>query len=129
MKKIFNVLLWVLMFAWQFPQEILGLIFFIFLSVNDRIIDICRYKTSYTFYVNKFPGGLSLGRYVFINPFERDLILHEWGHSIQSIILGPFYLIVIGIPSFIWNHIYRSSWKKSYYWFWTERWANKLGGV
>lgn len=129
MKKILNILLQILLFLWQFPQEIIGLLFFIVFCVCDRIIDSSKYKTSHVYYIYKFPGGISLGRYVFINPFERELILHEWGHSIQSMILGPLYLIIIGIPSFIWNHIYRSSWKKSYYWFWTERWANKLGGV
>jgi RHS repeat-associated protein len=39
---------------------------------------------------------------------------HEFGHRFQSLLLGPFYLFVIGIPSAI-------SRQSSFY---TERWAN-----
>lgn len=118
-----------LLFIWQAPQEIIGFIFIVFFFGWRKIVDMSDYKTSYVFYIDKFPGGMSLGRFIFINPFERDLILHEWGHSIQSMIFGPLYLIVIGLPSLVWALLYKSSWKKSYYWFWCEKWANKLGGV
>ena len=44
-------------------------------------------------------------------------------------ILGPLYLLVIGLPSFI----HAATWKdrpgRDYYAFYTERWADRLGGV
>jgi hypothetical protein len=39
---------------------------------------------------------------------------HEFGHRFQSLLLGPFYLFVIGIPSAI-------SRQSTFY---TERWAD-----
>ena len=63
-------------------------------------------------------GSVSLGLFVFVSaePYfterykgqiEKEelytrLLVHEYGHTIQSLILGPLYLIVIGIPSTIW---------------------------
>jgi len=32
---------------------------------------------------------------------EQRTLVHEYGHTIQSIILGPLYLLIIGIPSSI----------------------------
>ena len=48
-------------------------------------------------------GAITLGNYVFVglNSEYRLTVKHELGHTIQSKILGPLYLIVIGIPSII----------------------------
>ena len=54
---------------------------------------------------------------------------HEHGHARQSLYLGPFYLFVIGIPSLLWACLYRKHKRGSYYAFYTEKWADKLGGV
>lgn len=35
----------------------------------------------------------------------QTLLVHEYGHTIQSMILGPLYLIVIGIPSTLWGFL------------------------
>ena len=87
------------------------------------------FETSMVFRIKNFKGGLSLSRFIFVNMLNYDLIRHEYGHSRQSKFLGPLYLLVIGLPSLIWCKLYRSSWKKSYYWCYTERWADYLGGV
>lgn len=60
------------------------------------------------------------------------VIVHEYGHTIQSIILGPLYLPVISIPSGLWCNLplaagYRRKNKVSYYDFYTEKWADDLG--
>ena len=57
---------------------------------------------------------------------------HEYGHCRQSEYLGWLYLIVIGIPSLIWCLCYNAEKRgglKDYYKFYTEAWADKLGGV
>ena len=72
-------------------------------------------------------GGLSLGEYIFLNNNRVASIKHEYGHSIQSKYLGPLYLLVIGIPSLIWAIFGKRG--DAYYAFYTERWADKLGGV
>ena len=60
------------------------------------------------------------------------MIMHEYGHTLQSKMLGPLYLIVIGLPSLIWAWLYGPviPWSKNgYYVFYTEKWAEKLGEV
>lgn len=59
------------------------------------------------------------------NGYSQKLLAHEYGHTIQSLLLGPLYLLVIGIPSVIWFHIHTPS-KGSYYSFYPERMANAL---
>ncbi len=60
------------------------------------------------------------------------LLVHEYGHTVQSLILGPFYLIAMGIPSTLWGFLPRCARQRreqlrSYFSFFTERWANCLG--
>lgn len=77
-----------------------------------------KYKDQLVYIYDKFPGGISLGYFVLVdynrehldcndNCYVRmrlsDSIKHEYGHSIQSRIFGPLYLIVIGLQSAIWN--------------------------
>ena len=62
----------------------------------------------------------------------KRLLVHEYGHTLQSLILGPLYLIVIGIPSTLWGflpnlHKKRKDEQISYFSFFTEGWANRLG--
>jgi hypothetical protein len=78
-------------------------------------------------------GSISLGNFIFVsNIKDLETIKHEYGHTLQSYQLGWLYLIVIGIPSLFWAAFgkkYRKKRNKSYYDFYTERWANKLGGI
>ncbi len=60
------------------------------------------------------------------------MLVHEYGHTIQSLILGPLYLIVMGIPSTVWGFLPSLQRKRkekgiSYFSFFTERWAKRLG--
>ena len=60
------------------------------------------------------------------------LLVHEYGHTIQSLVLGPAYLLVVGLPSVLWGYLPRNKRKRaatgiSYYHFITERTANILG--
>lgn len=89
-------------------------------------------------YFWRHSGGMSLSTHIFLpfgeltmSDFQRNYIKHEYGHTRQSKYLGPFYLLVIGLPSLLWASCgkeYRQKHNKSYYSFYTERWANKLGG-
>jgi hypothetical protein len=89
----------------------------------------------YTVYVGTNRGGMTLGDRIFISKYYHGeylnlIIAHESGHVLQSKYLGPLYLFIIGIPSLLWAATHR--WiapKKSYYWFYTEKLANRLGGV
>lgn len=69
-------------------------------------------------------GGISLGPFAFVS--ERsgaETIAHEVdGHTVDSKIFGPLYLIIIGIPSIL-NAIF--DFTKCYYDFYPEKWANR----
>ena len=64
------------------------------------------------------------------------IIRHEFGHVIQSRILGWLYIPIILIPSFLWYCLINCIEKRFkipedkvitlYYKFYTEKWANKL---
>ena len=70
-----------------------------------------------------------------VSPHANDCLLHEMGHSFQSRMLGPFYLVLIGIPSLLrvayaWYYRKRRgiSWTH-YFDGYPEKWADHLGGV
>ena len=87
---------------------------------------------------SSYTGSVSLGSYVILgNGRNLNTYRHESGHQAQSKILGPLYLLIVGLPSICWaglwcnagmiRHFRESG--ISYYDFYTERWADKLGGV
>ncbi len=56
-------------------------------------------------------GSVSLGMFIFVNATRGEdnanrTAAHEYGHTIQSILLGPLYLFIVGIPSFLWCKYY-----------------------
>ena len=127
MKNIF-------LYLWQLPQNILGLI--IILITQAKKNSDC-YETEL-----RMSWGISLGNYIifsrkkYIHPSIKS-ILHEKGHQKQSLYLGWFYLIDIGIPSLFgniidklfhghWNMFDRMKWYYNQPW---EKWADKLGNV
>lgn len=117
---------------WELPQNLLGRAV---LQVSKaRFYDKAIPNDSVNVYIWNNGGGMSLGNYIFI-PHEYvppSYVKHEYGHCIQSRYLGWLYLLVIGLPSLIWSQCFRWFWKKpniTYYWLYTEKWADKLGGV
>lgn len=82
-------------------------------------------------------GGVSLGMFIFINKnrvgdARHDTKIHEYGHTVQTMILGPLWLFVIAIPSVIWcNTPYfvkmRNKKNISYYRLYCEGWSNLCG--
>lgn len=113
---------------WQAPQNILGAII-AKVSMAKHIATYYNGAKAYVWHLN----GLSLGSYIFLPPnCDADYVKHEYGHSCQSLTLGWLYLPVIGLPSLIWAGCfegYRQRKGVSYYAFYTEKWADKLGGV
>lgn len=119
----------VLQIIWGLPQTLLG--FAVFLRLHKK--PHFRYHGAIVTRWNK-RTGLSLGFFLFIPEGEegKEFIVHEYGHTIQSLLLGPLYLIVVGIPSLLWCNLplfekIRRTQKISYQAFFTECWANCLG--
>lgn len=118
----------ILLYFWQLPQNLLGLLLRLIYKGNDSVYEGVTVRRS-----TKIGGGISLGKYIILNQWaKKDTIKHEYGHCMQSMYLGWLYLLVIGLPSIVWAGLYEliiKSTKNGYYKFFTEKWADKLGGV
>lgn len=142
MKNFINILVNVLLYIWQLPQNIGGLIVILFTNPKKKV----KMNNGNVLYMSdNMSGGISLGKYSIINSYytkkcksdedikNLDVSKHEAiGHGLQSRYLGPLYLFVIGLPSIIWAWLYGTIipyTKNGYYVFYTEKWADKLGGV
>lgn len=125
--KFLHTLVHILLYIWQLPQNLAGLIYRIILKGEKRTLK----QRSTAFYVAPtMNGGVSLGNYIFLSKrtgLKEPVYDHEFGHCIQSRILGPLYLPTVGLCSGLHCLFHNSA--NNYYDFWTEKWANKLGGV
>ena len=130
------ILYYLLQWTWGIVQNIVGLAFFL---VNIRKKHY-RFNGAVVTEWNYPRGSLGMGMFIFVSVSKkspdaiRKVALHEYGHTLQSIILGPLYLIVIGLPSLLWCSLpcfanYRRKHNISYYRFYTEHWANRLAKI
>lgn len=127
--------------TWGILQTLLGFVMFIMHSgsrhytyhgavitewnvKSSMSLGLFVFVTSEPFFAEKFEGQIEKAE------LSRRLLVHEYGHTIQSLILGPLYLIVIGIPSTLWGFLFGKKRKDEqipYGAFFTEKWANRLG--
>ena len=130
-----NTLKEILLYIWQLPQNLLGLFMLLFMK---PYVSKEKYRGITYVVSKKMSGGISLGNYVILSYSYRNKNIskkvwdHEWGHTRDSRMFGPLYLIVIGLPSLIWAWLYGSVipyTKNGYYKFYTEKRADRLGGV
>jgi hypothetical protein len=127
-----KILLWI----WQLPQHLVAVIL---IMLNSKQIyskvklgDVLLYLMDDG--LNKGAGdGISLGQYILLDrtQYVGNTVKHEMGHSKQSIMLGPLYLLAVGVPSILRaNYSYNN--RKSNSWYYSgypEKWADKLGNV
>lgn len=114
----------VLLYLWQLPQNLLGLLLRAIYKGKDSTYNEVLVRRTTT-----MKGGISLGKYIIVNQWaNKKTIAHEYGHCKQSLLLGPLYLLVIGLPS-ISHAAFCKCKNHSYYDFFPEKWADKLGGV
>ena len=131
MKKIlFRIWQW----TWGFPQSLLGLIF-------RLVYRNCPRSEYHNAVVTHWPkgGSMGVGMYLFLgtggdDEHKAQVLVHEFGHSVQSLILGPLFLPIMGIPSFLWANLnpcrkLRREKGVSYYSFYPESNANWLGRI
>ena len=122
----------ILLFIWQLPQNLLALILML---ASEKVIFTYNYNLDLHYrqcsIITK-NSAISLGNFILSNSKLSDNTLkHEHGHQIQSLYLGPLYLIIVGIPSIL-RAIYCNKFHKSSKWYFSgypEKWADKLGGV
>ena len=126
-----RVLFYFLQFTWGLPVNIIGLLVYLFCRKRFRSEVFCN---SIVTHLPGDRGGLSLGIFIFLSTFDtqesRRLCIHEYGHTIQCLFLGPLYWIVVMIPSAIWYHFfagYRMKRHIPYDAFYCECWATAWG--
>lgn len=132
----------VLLYLWQLPQHVVGLVLIAALraerAIGDGVPEYWKFERKGAF--SRFMSGVSLGRYILLADNDsEDTVCHEWGHSRQSAYLGWFYLLVVGIYSAVFcnwqDRVFHKGWAlyDRLYWYyktrWCERWADLLGGV
>lgn len=113
LKGIANTLLWV----WQAPQNTIGAVYYNWFG-GDRVYckDFIRAKI-----VKKHMGSITLGNYIILQ--KQAHLQHELGHTIQSKLFGPLYLLIVGLPSIISAGVKPIDHKNTWY----EKWATSLG--
>jgi hypothetical protein len=138
--KIINNLLNVISYIWELPQNLLGYCIYLKKKKDKTVFNVIKYKHRNIIRTNL---GVSLGRYIFWTNEQIASVYipndinkyHEYGHSIQSMILGPTYLLVVGITSScraLYAIAYSKKHKKqyeNYYKGFPENWADSLGGI
>ena len=124
-KGILYWIIYILLLLWQLPQYLVALVMWPFLGKKTKVAE--RHFNA-CFVGEKMSGGISLGPIAYVSKrlvkYSADVCHELDGHTVQSKILGPFYLLIRGLPSII--HAWLYDYKKTcYYDFYTERWANK----
>ena len=136
LKKLKTVLFYIWQFTYALPQNLIGLV--MLAIYKSKSAESEWYHNALITYIDKKNfGGVSLGMFIFINKDRtgdkrHDMRIHEYGHTIQSLILGPLWLFIIAIPSMIWCNVpYFVKKRKidniSYYWLYCEGWSNMCG--
>lgn len=127
---------------WELPQTIVGFVLSRFCKFERKYNDVGVYSARW------LPSSVSFGEFVLVKTsgtelgarlgwFYLNIIKHEYGHSLQSRMLGPLYLLAVGVPSILrnlydrlfhrrWTALARDGW---YYGSYPENWADKLGGM
>ena len=94
-----------------------------------------RYQNAAVTYWDR-ASSMAIGSFIFLekdlDQEEERILYHEYGHTFQSAWLGLLYLPVIALPSLIWANSrrlerYRRRTATSYYKFYPERWADRIG--
>lgn len=92
--------------TWGILQTLLGLVLFLkhyqdkHYYYHGAVVTVWKSKTSVSlgmfvfvtaepFFAKKFEGEIS------VEELSGRLLVHEYGHTIQSLILGPLYLVII----------------------------------
>ena len=127
-QKLREALFVFLQCTWGLPQTIAGFIVYL----------ICRMRGCERFF---FGGaictewhrddGISLGLFIFC-PAGGGIHLHEYGHTFQSLLLGPLYLALVSLPSLIWAGLpvfrrMRREKRVPYSRLFCESWADRIG--
>lgn len=114
-------------FTWGLPMSLIGTLVFI-------ILRFCGYEVQQNGWgwyikIGKDWGGFSMGPFALLcKNHVAKLPAHEFGHSIQNCIFGPFIIFFVVIPSIIRYWLWKLGLvQRDYYYIWFEQQANMFG--
>ena len=95
--------------TWELPQTILGKGYSHLRNMTGNVDDVSYYGGATLVNKNDNSGwrwGLTLGSYinsknVVADPYTDDIFRHEYGHTLQSRLVGPLYLTSVALPSLV----------------------------
>lgn len=130
--KVLSCIVNFFLMIWQFPQLITGIIGLVIfrnytIYTNEPAkVRVLRVNKGDLFGTACFSSGM----FIFVtDDCSEETLRHETGHSIQSLMSGWLYHIVVSIPS-ICRFWYRRLKNKSHEWYlsgYPEKQAEKLG--
>ncbi len=103
--KCMEILIIILQLSYGLIQTSMGLVLFLLFNKCEHFYYKGAIVTKW-----KYRSSISLGLFIFISDCGdlsddslsfKSLLSHEYGHCLQSVMLGPLYLVVVGLPSFI----------------------------
>ena len=109
-KKLYYILTW----TWGILMSLVGGVVSLYLSMKGRIKDTYYWIGAYKVGKNEYWGGCSLGC-IYLRDFgtsSDSLNYHEFGHTMQNTLFGPFALFLCFIPSMFRYLKFRSNDKK-----------------
>jgi len=121
-------LYWLLNFTWGILTTLGGL----FLSLAMLCIDKKpkRFYSIWYFEILRNWGGMEMGTMFLRDTTSSDSInIHEWGHTFQNAILGPFFIFIVAIPSATryWYRAFSKKTQPDYDAIWFEGNATSIG--
>jgi len=143
MKTFKLTVFYLLQWTWALSQNLVGGIGCLLMALSGKHRREVFHGAVVTYVdTQKSFGGVSIGMFVFMNAkhvkanpqdgWTHDTRIHEFGHCVQSILLGPLFWIVVALPSILWCNIpavvrWRKEKDVSYYALYCEGWANVWG--
>lgn len=126
--------------TWGLLQSLLGLALLLLLGKQRHMWHGFALMTVYDPSKTRanWLGSVSLGMFIFVSAREGaapdpEIAAHEYGHTFQSLLLGPLYLFAVGIPSSRWALRYRARYARyraegvAYTSRYPENWAQSWG--
>jgi len=128
-KNFFEWIVYFILFIWQILQNLIGIGFWIYFKLRGDLETIVTNKYSKVYRSKYMSGGISLGSFAFVSnnlAKKETAVRHEQGHMWDSKVMGPLYVLIVGLPSLL-NAAF--DFTKCYYHFYTEALANKHAGL
>lgn len=138
-EKITNrALFYIVQFTWGLPVNFFSGLAYLFFKMHGYRQERYYYSRITYLPAKKATSAFALGIFIFtfVDSSGREnfrgskISVHEYGHVCQAYILGPFYWLLVALPSLTWFWLFESYRVKrgvQYDKLYCEGWASKLG--